>query len=665
MAVIVSAMSEDVAGRMVRVAGAQTRATPGRPALGQTDARQKEARAAVFATLIGRSHGDGPAPQHSADGGQEALAAGEGDGAEGLPPALAAPSSPDAGHVSYEAESPGGGAFDSHLRGQDDPSRAAAALAGKSFGIAHAEKADVLPDTPPDGAREASGVPAIAAAAQPGGERAGGGPRGPRGAEGPPVAWPRTDADGAPAHGSALAAPEEADRRNDRTEVRPADQPHGRDAARPEAGAQAALVARLAAPQADESRAASIAHTAPPPAGAPERSAGAAAGAGTGLTAGHAGEPPSEGARAPSQPAGEGLPLEAARLRRRRQPARDLQDAAARGAAVVVHRPSAGATAGASSAPAPGRSSGETMPPAHSRDGRPAGSGRAAPAGPESPSGDRRASADLSPALAGHGNVFGQTGAAGGQGAGGSAPRRPVPEGAREGQPGPAGRAAEAFVTPARGATEPPAPADRPVVVKVTSAPRTAAAPATAGAPPLAPEPGILPWGGGAGPGGAETSGEGVSPAPDPRAPAPPQTPAAPQAAPRADIASNAAPQIGAALTQAEDGPVEVRLSPEELGRVRLFMSGGEGGMNVHLQADRGETLDLLRRHVSMLADELRQAGYDALNFSFSDGREDAPAPQAHAPVTPAEPEADGDAGAGPAPPPRRPGEDAGLDLRL
>lgn len=660
MAAIVSAMSEDVAGRMVAFAGPQTPAAPARPGSGQTDAREEDARASLFATLIGRSRGDGPPPRPRVDGGHKAVAAGGEDGVEGVLAAPPAPWPPDTGHLPEEAELSEGGVFAPHLGGQDDPPAAGAALAGADLGNARAGEVDGLPDTPPDRVRQGSGVHDIAAAAQNGDETAGDGSRG---AEGPPAAWRRTDADGVPLDGWVIAAPERAGRDNDRVHAQPADQPFGRGGAGPERQARAALVARLAAPEAGESRVASTAQTAPTRAGRPEGTAGAAPGAGTGPTVGHAGEPPSEVARAPTQRAGENVSIEADQSGRHPPP--ESQHVAARGAAVVAHGPHAGWSAEGSPSPVPVRSGGETVPPAFPRDGRAASAGLA----PEP--GDRRTGGERPPPPTGHGSAFGQTGGAGGQGARGSAPLRPVPEGAHDGQPGPAGRAAEVPFTPARSATEPPAPADRPAGAKLMPAPDPAAPPAVASTSPMAPEAGVLPSGGGAGPGGAETSpaaggsGEGLSPGPEPRAPAPPQPPAVPQAAPRTDNAANAAAQIIAALTQPEDGPVEVRLSPEELGRVRLFMSGGEGGMNVHLQADRGETLDLLRRNVSMLADELRQAGYDALSFSFGDGREDAPAPQTRAPVAPPDPEADGDAGAGPAAPPRRPGEEAGLDLRL
>lgn len=76
------------------------------------------------------------------------------------------------------------------------------------------------------------------------------------------------------------------------------------------------------------------------------------------------------------------------------------------------------------------------------------------------------------------------------------------------------------------------------------------------------------------------------------------------------------------------DGTIEVRLQPEELGRVRVAMTPGEVGTQVTLVAERSETLDLLRRHVGLLEADLRQQGYSGLSFAFSqDGSEEWSSP--------------------------------------
>ncbi len=65
------------------------------------------------------------------------------------------------------------------------------------------------------------------------------------------------------------------------------------------------------------------------------------------------------------------------------------------------------------------------------------------------------------------------------------------------------------------------------------------------------------------------------------------------------------------------DGTVEIRLQPEELGRVRLSMSPGEVGVTVQITAERPETLDLLRRNIDMLQAELADRGFSEMSSSF------------------------------------------------
>ena len=77
--------------------------------------------------------------------------------------------------------------------------------------------------------------------------------------------------------------------------------------------------------------------------------------------------------------------------------------------------------------------------------------------------------------------------------------------------------------------------------------------------------------------------------------------------------------QLVHAAKAAVDGVIEVKLSPEELGRVRLVMTTGEAGMNVLVTAERPETLDLLRRNIDQFATDLAEQGFTDLSFSFSD----------------------------------------------
>ncbi|WP_220269842.1 flagellar hook-length control protein FliK [Paracoccus lutimaris] len=63
---------------------------------------------------------------------------------------------------------------------------------------------------------------------------------------------------------------------------------------------------------------------------------------------------------------------------------------------------------------------------------------------------------------------------------------------------------------------------------------------------------------------------------------------------------------------------IEVTLSPDELGKVRLVILGGERPA-VAVYADNPQTLDLLRRHADLLARELRDTGFSGADLSFAD----------------------------------------------
>ena len=65
------------------------------------------------------------------------------------------------------------------------------------------------------------------------------------------------------------------------------------------------------------------------------------------------------------------------------------------------------------------------------------------------------------------------------------------------------------------------------------------------------------------------------------------------------------------------DKPVELTLNPEELGRLRMTFQTEASSMNVILQFERPETLDLMRRHIELLAQDMHELGYDNVNFSF------------------------------------------------
>ena len=66
-------------------------------------------------------------------------------------------------------------------------------------------------------------------------------------------------------------------------------------------------------------------------------------------------------------------------------------------------------------------------------------------------------------------------------------------------------------------------------------------------------------------------------------------------------------------------GVTEIALSPEELGRVQISVSGHDKPLVV-ITAERPETLELLRRNADLLGAELREAGLEGGALSFRDG---------------------------------------------
>lgn len=80
------------------------------------------------------------------------------------------------------------------------------------------------------------------------------------------------------------------------------------------------------------------------------------------------------------------------------------------------------------------------------------------------------------------------------------------------------------------------------------------------------------------------------------------------------------AQQVADVIRTAKDGTLEVTLRPEELGRLSLTFNGDGSTLSVSLSADRPETLDLLKRNLTLLERDLRDLGYGALDFTFEGG---------------------------------------------
>ena len=98
----------------------------------------------------------------------------------------------------------------------------------------------------------------------------------------------------------------------------------------------------------------------------------------------------------------------------------------------------------------------------------------------------------------------------------------------------------------------------------------------------------------------------------------------------RLEISRNLVQQMKDASLRAAERPVDVHLNPEELGKVRISMVIIDSAITMNILAERPETLDLIRRHIDQLAQELRLIGYGTIGFSFGQqrqGREEGRAP--------------------------------------
>lgn len=87
-----------------------------------------------------------------------------------------------------------------------------------------------------------------------------------------------------------------------------------------------------------------------------------------------------------------------------------------------------------------------------------------------------------------------------------------------------------------------------------------------------------------------------------------------------AELASQVARQMAEAIQVRTDRQVELTLNPEELGRVRMTLSTGEGVIAMAISADRGETLDLMRRHIEQLTEMFSEMGFENMSFTFAHG---------------------------------------------
>ena len=79
---------------------------------------------------------------------------------------------------------------------------------------------------------------------------------------------------------------------------------------------------------------------------------------------------------------------------------------------------------------------------------------------------------------------------------------------------------------------------------------------------------------------------------------------------------------------------IEVHLDPPELGRVQIeFEISRQGAVKAVVTASEPDTLDLLKRHAAILADELEDGGFQQIDLSWSDHQHRQRQPDGYAPL--------------------------------
>ncbi|MBJ3763162.1 flagellar hook-length control protein FliK [Maribius pontilimi] len=82
-------------------------------------------------------------------------------------------------------------------------------------------------------------------------------------------------------------------------------------------------------------------------------------------------------------------------------------------------------------------------------------------------------------------------------------------------------------------------------------------------------------------------------------------------------LAPPPAAQIAQAIRTQNTGVIEISLSPEELGTVRISLQRSDGAMQVAIFAERDETMSLLRRHIEDLDAAFKDLDLGHVDISF------------------------------------------------
>lgn len=118
------------------------------------------------------------------------------------------------------------------------------------------------------------------------------------------------------------------------------------------------------------------------------------------------------------------------------------------------------------------------------------------------------------------------------------------------------------------------------------------------------------------------------------------------QPRPAADLNREIARQIGAQVMNLGHGRFEMSLSPSELGRVEMWLQDTDNRLTLIINTERPETLDLMRRHIGLLEQEMRQLCFGSLTLQLgADGSAGSHSSQKHTET----PHREEEIGAGPA----------------
>ncbi len=99
---------------------------------------------------------------------------------------------------------------------------------------------------------------------------------------------------------------------------------------------------------------------------------------------------------------------------------------------------------------------------------------------------------------------------------------------------------------------------------------------------------------------------------------------------PSPSVALQISARVVEAVPAATEGPVEIILDPEELGKLRMQITRSETGWTLHVNIERPETLDFMRRHIETLQKDLVSVGYESLNLQLGGGQNGRASAQEH-----------------------------------